>query len=263
MPPVFLALGGQQARRDSVALLCLLTGELDMADFRELLNALAEKDQIFRIQCKITNLHAVQGRNDTELERTHKAIDQTHITTHEEGLASGEKTSPQVRKRGRRKMTSQMIQAYQFEPAGRKYDEKKQSTIMLEIGGAYGLMSKAMRDAVVAKDKAKYWLPGLTLIAFKPVKALPGTEDYVEAKIKTALSVRIEPRNGKGGNRVMVPVYHEFIAEPLLLDVEMVVNSECPRTIEEVGALLHAMQHVPFGPAKRGHLKVVDVKKVQ
>jgi hypothetical protein len=244
-----------------------------MATFAELLTDLRNKDQVYRLQCKITSLHAVQGRNDGERERSHVAINQTFTTTHSEGLTTGETTTPQVRKRGRKKNTTSMIQAYQFERLvvveKKKKDEVVIPTgpIILEVGGQYGLFGKALRDAVVAKDKGKYWLPGMTLIQFHPVKPLDLKPDYVALapNVRTSFDRRVEPRNSNkpGAPRPMVPVDHEYLVDPILLDMEMRVNAECPRSTEEIAALLHAMQAVPFGPAKRGKLDIVECKQQQ
>ena len=61
----------------------------------------------------------------------------------------------------------------------------------------------------------------------------------------------------------MVPVFHERITEPAEIDVEMIVNSECPRSPEEIAGLLHAMQAVPFGPARRGRLTIAKMARIQ
>lgn len=237
-------------------------------DVKALLLSLNESDQVFKLSCQFTNLHATQGINECLTSRSHLAEQAAHETTHTEGIPSGESAQPQKRKRGRSRTTTREIQTYQFAPVGRMFAKVKQPcSIYLEVGGPYGLMAKALRDAVVAKDRAKYWLPGLSLISFRPVKPVntTGLVNTVEVKVATILDLRMEPRHSSKGkdNHVMVAVYHERLNEPVVIDIEMVVNSECPRTIEEICGLLHAMQSVPFGPARRGVLKILDAKRVQ
>lgn len=239
----------------------------------KLVSERAEADQVYRLTCLLDNLHAVQGRNDGETAVSHESINETKDTTHTEGIASGEKATPKRRQRGRKQTTTRTVQTYQFE---RNSDGK---TLLLELGGPYGLMAKALRDAVVCVNKAKYWLPSLALIGFMPTKPEHGT--YLAVRAKTTLSARpgvivsvgaktvplrdarMEPRNKPGGDRVMVPIFHERLAEPVSIEADMTINAECPRTAEEVAGLLHAMQGVPFGPARRGHIKIVKVERVQ
>lgn len=226
----------------------------------------ADSDQIYRLSCEFSNLHAVQGRNDGLTPLSHQAHAAVTDTVSTEGVPSGEMAAPRARRRGRRTTTEKQVQTYRFERNGHP------GSILLEIGGPYGLMAKALRDAAVAVNKANYWMPSLTLISFAPVKGL--ADGYVEAKATTTISAlngtnghgpmpRMEPRNSRGAARTMVPVFHERLAAPVKLDVDMTVNAECPRTPEEIAGLLHAMQGVPFGPAKRGKLKITKVERVQ
>ena len=235
-------------------------------ELAELLVARRKDDARYRLTCEITNLHAVQGRNDGLTKLKHQAVSEVSDTKHTEGTVQGDETMPQTRRRGRQKNVEREVQTYRFERNG------KPDTVMLEIGGPYGLFAKALRDAVVAKDKAKYWLPGLTLISFHPVDGL--TERYIEiTKAKVTLDAldghsgdpmpRMEPRNGRGGARTMVPVFHERMPEAIKVILDMVVNAECPRSPEEITGLLHAMQAVPFGPAKRGKLFIKKVERLK
>lgn len=235
------------------------------ATFADLLKERGSADQVYRLACELTNLHAVQGRNDGMTKLTHQAINEVSDTQHTEGVPQGDQASPVARRRGRQKTTEREVQTYRFERNG------KPEAIMLEVGGPYGLFAKALRDAVVAKDKAKYWLPGLSLIRFEPVNGI--TPRYIEVKAKTTIDAldahdgkaptpRMEPRNGRGGARTMVPVFHERVPDTIKFPMDMIVNAECPRTPEEIAGLLHAMQAVPFGPARRGKLAITKVERV-
>ncbi len=219
--------------------------------FSNLLKERSGDDRTYRLHCEIDNLHAVQGRNDGTRKLSHQSINETKDTEHTEGVPEGDKASPVNRRRGRRVQKEKDVQMYQFERSG-------PDTILLEVGGPYGLFGKALRDAVIAKDKAKYWLPGLSLVAFKAVESL--SDQYVEVKAKTEVVQRMEPRNSAHGGRSMVAVFHERLSEPIRVTVDMVINAECPRSTEEIVGLLHAMQAVPFGPAKRGKLTVRKVE---
>ena len=237
-----------------------------MADttFAKLLDTRSKADQVFRLTCELTNLHAVQGRNDGETQLSHVAINQTTDTMHQEGIPSGEAATPVRRRRGQTQTKAKMVQTYQFERNG------KPDIVLVEIGGPYGLLAKTLRDAVVAKEKAKYWLPSLALIKFTTVKGM--TQTYIEVKAATTINAldtgdkpmpRMEPRNTRGaGGRTMVPVFHERIPKPIAFPAEMIVNAECPRTAEEIAGLLHAMQAVPCGPAKRGQLRILKVERM-
>lgn len=243
------------------------------ASIAKLLSERDQQDQVYRLSCELANLHAVQGRNDGVTLLAHQNSASSSDTTMVDGTPDGAKTAPVARRRGRRKTTEREVQTYRFERNG---DPK---TVLLEIGGPYGLFAKALRDAVVSVNKAKYWMPSLTLIGFMPTKpehgpyialkakttisARPGCVVSVDAKSAAPHDARMEPRNKPGGDRVMVPVFHERLAEAITFDVDMTINSECPRTPEEISGLLHAMQGVPFGPAKRGALKITKVEKVQ
>lgn len=219
-----------------------------------LLGSRRKSDQIYELTCTLENLHAVQGRNDGEMRLTHKAFDEISDTTKTEGIASGESALPVARRRGRTQVKDKSVQHYRFERNG------KPDHIYLQVGGPYGLFGKALRDAAVAKNKAQYWLPSLALIAFEPVA---GRDDYVEVQAETVNDLRVEPRNSRGKERSMVPIYHERLSKPITITVRMIVNAECPRTMEEIAGLLHAMQGVPFGPAKRGKVAVQTVTRVQ
>ena len=231
----------------------------------ELLKQRTTDDAVYRLTCEIVNLHAVQGRNDGMTKLKHQAMAVTSDTQHTEGTPQGDETMPLTRRRGKRMDKERDIQTYRFER------NSKPDTVLLELGGPYGLFAKALRDAVVAKDKAKYWLPGLSLIAFHPVNGL--TPRYLEIKAKTTIDAldahagepmpRMEPRNSRGGARTMVPVFHERIPDPIKVVVDMVVNAECPRTPEEIAGLLHAMCAVPFGPARRGKLSVIKIERLK
>lgn len=231
----------------------------------EMLKQRTTDDAVYRLTCEITNLHAVQGRNEGFTKLKHQAMAQVSDTQHTEGTPQGDQAMPQTRRRGKRTEKEREVQTYRFERNG------KADTVLLEVGGPYGLFAKALRDAVVAKDKAKYWLPGLTLIAFHPVNGL--TPRYLEVKAKTTIDAldahagdpmpRMEPRNARGGARTMVPVFHERIPEAIKVIVDMVVNAECPRTPEEIAGLLHAMCAVPFGPAKRGKVSITKVERLK
>ena len=223
-------------------------------------------DQVYRLLVEIDNLHAVQGRNDGLTPLSHQAMAEVADTTTVEGTPAGDMASPRARRRGRRTMKEKEVQTYRFERNG---DGK---SLMLEIGGPYGLFAKALRDAAVAINKAQYWMPSLTLISFAPTKPEHGR--YVVVKADTTINAlddpksktpmpRMEPRNARGGARTMVPVFHERLVGLLKVEIDMTINSECPRTEEEIGGLLHAMQGVPFGPAKRGKLRIIKADKVQ
>ena len=234
-----------------------------------------KKDMIYRLTWTVTNLHAVQGRNDGETILTHKSIDETKDATFTEGLQTGETTVPQARRRGRQQNTTKSVQTYRFER------NSKPGAILVQLGGPYGLFSKALRDAVVSKQREKYWMASLSLIRFECVKGLntdyaevvtqttksarPGIVLPVDARTAEIQDARMEPRNKQGGSRTMVPVFHERIVDdaPLTVIVDMIVNSECPRSNAEVAGLLHAMEAVPFGPARRGVLKIIAADRVQ
>jgi hypothetical protein len=232
----------------------------------------AKKDQVYRLTCVIENLHAVQGRHDGETDVAHISIDEQKDVTHTDGIPSGEEATPVQRRRGRQQTTTKKVTTYQFQRNGSPEE------LLLEIGGPYGLMAKALRDATVAVNKAKYWMASMTLISFMP--AATEYDAYVLARGQTTISVvpivpmpygtkmataqdcRLEKRNTQRGE-VMVPVLHERLMEPITLEVDMTVNAECPRTAAEIAGLLHAMQGVPFGPAKRGRLRIINVVRVQ
>jgi len=243
-------------------------------DLTQLVQNRVEADQVYRLTCEIGNLHAVQGRNEGLTPLSHQAVDETRDTTKTEGVPSGEKATPQRRQRGRKTNVTREIQTYFFERNG------KPDSILLEVGGPYGLFAKAMRDAVVAKGKGDYWLPSMALITFRAVDdTLDPDRRYIEVKAECTIDSRfpgcgvgvtkvrkeiprMEPRNSRGSQRTMVPVFHERLLKPIKIIVEMIVNAECPRTAEEVAGLLWAMQGVPFGPAKRGVLKIISMKRV-
>lgn len=238
-----------------------------VTEMAKLLGERKDQDQIYRLTCEIDNLHAVQGRNDGLTPLTHQALAEIADTTHTEGVPTGEMAAPRARRRGRRTMKEKECQTYRFERNG---DPK---AIMLEVGGPYGLLAKALRDATVAINKAQYWLPTLTLISFMPTK--PEFGRYLSVRAETTINAldvpksktplpRMEPRNTRGnGARSMVPVFHERLVKAITVEVDMTINSECPRTPDEIAGLLHAMQGVPFGPAKRGKLKITKVERIQ
>jgi hypothetical protein len=236
----------------------------------ELLEDRQHADQVYRLSVRLENLHATQGRNDGTTPLTHQAINETRDTTHTEGVPTGEQAVPQQRRRGRQANVEKQVQTYRFERNG------KPGEILLEVGGPYGLMSKALRDAMVASNKAKYWMPSASLIKFVAVNAIDPLGVYIQLKAETTIDARsfeeeaekpplprMEPRNKTGGMRTMVPVFHERLSKPIHFDVRLIINAECPRTPEEIAGLLHAMQSVPFGPARRGEFRVLKASREQ
>lgn len=230
-----------------------------------LFQARAKADQVYRLTCEIENLHAVQGQNDAFTPLSHQALAETADTVHGEGIPSGESASPVGRRRSRRTVKEKAVQTYRFQRNG------KPGIILLALGGPYGFFAKTLRDAAAAKGKARYldYMQSLVLIRFE---VPDGDTEYAEVKAQTTISAldvkseapfpRMEPRNTRG-QRTMVPVFHERLAKPIRVSINMIINAECPRTEEEIAGLLHAMQGMACGPAKRGRIKIVTVERIQ
>ena len=67
----------------------------------ELLKQRTTDDAVYRLTCEITNLHAVQGRNEGFTKLKHQAMAQVSDTQHTEGTPQGDETMPLTRRRGK------------------------------------------------------------------------------------------------------------------------------------------------------------------
>jgi len=130
-----------------------------------------------------------------------------------------------------------------------KFKRNGKKEILLPIGGAYGIIYRALRQVIKAMGKAGYkYIPPLDLIQVLP-------EEVNIGKKKVYLEFVPVPR--ARGTRVL----EAFETVETDLTFTLKVNSECPLTKEEICSLLHALEGLRgLGPAKRGRLEILDIR---
>jgi len=215
------------------------------------LDKIRNHDIIYHVKAKIERLLAPQRQKNMKFLNLPSSVATVIVDTTDTTYGSGDEqvTSSRVKKRNIKK--AQDIKVWCFPTEGKE--------ILEQITGDRGVIRTGFYRTVQAMNKAKFWAPPIDLI-----RVLPDDKEFMslgkappERNVEHPIFV-LEPRRNKTSAELVG--YEAVYNRTIEFDVR--VNTACPLDENEILTLLHGLEDVPLGAAKRGHLKILELTKI-
>ena len=201
----------------------------------------------YKLQIKLSQICATQNAQFDKRTLLNKfGYEKTLMTEYNSAAIETEKEQIQLptqkRKTKKKRKDEQLILTHCF--------MRNNGNIVEPLGGTFGHVKRALRQAVTTIGIAKYKQPAVELIRFEPELVDLGKDENI------TLTPVLEPRS-RGTTRELV--YYET-AKDRMVELLMKVSKTCPLTGEEIRGILTAIKDYDgFGASRRGKIESIEI----
>lgn len=209
-----------------------------------MLNDLRAKDRVFKVKAKILRLLPEPNPKTIKYLELPSKVKTIILDSWSTKYGTEEDKARVVREKERKIRGKQTVPLFCF--------EEKNGQIVVD-NGDYGLIHRGLYRVTNAMKKGKFWDPPIDLISIRP-EILKLGKKPPERTSENAIMI-LEPRSRKTTRQL---VAYEAV-ENRTVEFEVVVNQACPLSDEEILTLLHGLETVRIGHARRGHLEIIQI----
>lgn len=209
-------------------------------------------DVSYHVTARVDSLCAKQDRAQMKLLKLTPYVKTVIVDTTETEISSGktDESVRSVREKVRKIKGSNEIKVYCF--------EVKDEILFGDIGGDRGVIRTGLYRAVQAMNKARFMAPPIDLIRVLPDSPISLGKYPPERSVENPITI-LEPRSR--GTTAEVVGYEAIMGRTI--EFNMKLNSGCPLSEDETYLLIHALEDVPLGPTKRGHITILDINRAK